>query len=352
MTDHIVTGTTGFVGSHLLANLLPYSATGAVYALARGDSLRPAIDRVHAALKVTGLDVVDGQHQMTVVDSELTQPLCGVQPSSITHGDGPLVFWHLAASLRWRRGQREQVFATNVDGTRNALELAKNIGVDLFVYVSTAYTCGTMQGDIPEVLHQPPSFSNIYEESKCTAEHIVAQDTDLRTLILRPSVVVGTSRDYQPSGSYTGLYGILSELRKFKEMLGDSDHRVRFSADASTRISFIPVDHVVRDSYMIVDAELTTPRQPIYHVSGQSVSPIGHITDYMVELLGLQGRLSIVDGPLENPSTLERLFAKRIEFFSSYLRGEKRFIRSGGELRSVAFEELTRFIDAESTYEC
>jgi nucleoside-diphosphate-sugar epimerase len=348
MTDHILTGATGFVGSHLLADLLSDDTTGSVHALARGNSQRPAAERVDAALEVAGYDPTHGRRRLTVVESELTDALCGVVPGSIPRGDGPLVFWHLAASLQWRRGRREQVFQTNVNGTRQALELAAGVGADLFVYMSTAFTCGGLHGDVPEALHQPPGFSNVYEESKSAAEHLVAEFEGPRNLILRPSVIVGTSKDYRPSGSYTGLYGYLSELRKFKEMLGDSDESVRFTADRSTRISFIPVDHVVEDSRAIVAAELTTPRQSIYHVSGRSESAVGEFTDYMLQLLGLQDRLFIVNETFEDPSTLERFFAKRIEFFSDYLRREKRFIRNVGPERSVPMHELTRFIDAES----
>jgi nucleoside-diphosphate-sugar epimerase len=348
VTDHVLTGATGFVGAHLLADLLVDSTNGCVYALARGDSRRPAADRVDAGLEGVGRDVARGRHRMTVVESEVTEPRCGVAPGSIRRGDGPLVFWHLAASLQWRRGQREQVFRTNVDGTRNALELATSLGAHLFVHVSTAYACGTLDGDVPEELHRPPAFSNVYEESKCAAEHLVAGSQAPRSLILRPSVIVGTSHDYRPSGSYTGLYGYLSELRRFKEMLGDSHESVRFSADRSTRISFIPVDHVVQDLRAIVRAELATPHQSIYHVSGRSESAAGDISDYMLELLGLQDRLFMIDEAVTDPSPLERFFATRIDFFSAYLRREKRFVRTMQPERSVPLHELTRFIRAES----
>lgn len=349
MTNHILTGATGFVGSHLLADLLSDDAAGSVHALARGNSRGTPAERVRAALASAGHELPQDQHRLAVVDSQLSEPLCGVAPDSIPHGEGPLVFWHLAASLQWRRGQREQVFRTNVDGTRHALELAASLGADLFVYVSTAYTCGTLHGDMQPELHEPVAFSNVYEESKCAAEHVVSGFEELRTLILRPSVIVGTSHDHRPSGSYTGLYGYLSELRKFKDMLGDSDESVRYTADRSTRISFIPVDHVVQDSRAIVTAELATPRQSIYHVSGRSECAVGDITDYMLDLLGLRDRLFIIDDAFEDPSTFERFFAKRIEFFSEYLRREKRFVRDAGAERVVPFDELKKFIDAENT---
>lgn len=349
MATHILTGATGFVGSHLLADLLADENADDVYALARGNSRGSAAERVDMALGTAGYAVTHDSSRMTVVDFELTEPLCGVEPGSIPHGDGPVVFWHLAASLQWRKGLREKVFKINVDGTRNALELAKALGVDLFVYMSTAFTCGSLHGDIPEALHRPDEFSNVYEESKCAAEHLVASFDRPRTLILRPSVIIGTSYDYKPSGSYTGLYGFLSELRRFKEMLGDSEVPVRYTADRGARISFIPVDHVVADSRAIIAAELAEPSRSIYHVTARSVSAVGETSDYMLKLLGMDDRVFIVDEEIENPSPLERFFAKRLDFFSDYMRREKRFIRNFGPERSVPLHELTRFIDAENT---
>ncbi|MBO4163269.1 SDR family oxidoreductase [Micromonospora antibiotica] len=348
MTDHVLTGATGFVGSHLLTDLLLDDTALNVSALARGNSRQPASDRVHAALDEAGGDLPPARRRMTVVESELTEPRCGVAPDAVRRGAGPLVFWHLAASLQWRRGQREQVFRTNVEGTRHALELATELGADLFVYVSTAFTCGTLHGEVPEALHRPPRFSNVYEESKCAAEHLVAGFDGPRRLILRPSIITGTSHDYRPSGSYTGLYGFLSELRKFREMLGDSDESVRFTADRSTRLSFIPVDHVVADLRAIVAAEMASPRQDIYHVSGRSEAATGDILDYMLKLLGLEDRLFVINESFDDPSTLERFFAKRIDFFSEYLRREKRFVRTAAPERAVPLAELVRFIDAEN----
>jgi nucleoside-diphosphate-sugar epimerase len=347
VADHFVTGGTGFVGSHLLADLITDAAADRLFALARGDADGTAAERVGAALKVAVGDPAFEQDRVTVVDGELTLPLCGVDPATVEHSDAPLVFWHLAASLQWRRGQREQVFKTNVQGTRNALELARSLGADLFVYVSTAYTCGSLFGDIPEELHRPVGFNNVYEESKCAAEHLVADFDGMRTVILRPSVVVGTTQGYRASGSYTGLYGYLSELRRFKELLGDSDLSVRVTADRHIRISFISVDHVVEDARAIVAAELTDPRQSVYHVSGGCESAAGDIFDYMLELLGLQGRLHLVNDDLHDATTIEKFFEKRIAFFSDYVRREKRFAKATGPDRAMSLSDIRKFIDAE-----
>ena len=347
MAQHIVTGATGFLGSHLISSLCADSdpETG-VYALARGGDGRSPADRVARALNHAG---PGGALSPRVIESSLDAPLCGVVPQHIPAARGPRVVWHLAASLRWNRGEREQIMRTNIGGTKNALDLAAASGADLFVHVSTAYSCGSLSGDIGEELHHPPGFHNSYEESKCAAEHVVAGYKGVRTLILRPSVIVGTSHDHSPSGSYTGLYGYLSELRRFKSMLGDSEESVRFVGDRSTRISFIPVDHVVTDMRAAVGLELGRPVKFIYHITGQSLATVGGITDHMFDLLGLTDRLRIVTGPLSDPSTLERFFARRMEFFSHYVRDERRFARDLPPHRGVPLDEIERYIESENT---
>lgn len=345
MTQHIITGATGFVGSHLTANLLRRHDAAGVCTLARGLGGRTAAQRVADALHGLG----DGQALTPhVVEADLAAPLCAVAPGGLRQRQSPLVFWHLAASLRWKRGERAEIMKTNVEGTRNALELAVAAGADMFVHVSTAYTCGALTGDISEELHSPHGFHNSYEESKSAAEHLVANYPGLPTVILRPSVVVGSSTDYSPSGSYTGLYGYLSELRRFKATLGDSHEQVRFAADRHARISFIPVDHVVADMQTAVDQELMQPTRAIYHVTGSSCTSVGDITDYMFDLLGLTDQLRLVPGPLDDPTPLERFFARRIEFFSHYIRGERRFNRALAPLRQTWFSDIKQYIDSEN----
>jgi hypothetical protein len=91
--------------------------------------------------------------------------------------------------------------------------------------------------------------------------------------------------------------------------LDDSDESVRITADRRTGISFIPVDHVVEDFRVIVEAELETPGQSIYHVSGESDSTVGDFPDYVLKLIGLEDRLFLVHEDFEDPSLLERSLA-------------------------------------------
>ena len=131
-------------------------------------------------------------------------------------------------------------------------------------------------------------------------------------------------------------------------MLGDTKDRVRFAGDRGARISFIPVDHVVQDMLNVVAAEVATAAQDIYHITGETISSVGEIADYLFELLELDDVLEITPGPIADPTLLERFFAKRIEFFSHYIRDERRFVRSLMPVRATAIDEVRKYINAEN----
>ena len=229
------------------------------------------------------------------------------------------------------------------------MALARKLGADLFVYMSTSYTCGSLDGVVPEEIHCPPRFNNVYEESKNAAEQYVSEQADksLRALIVRPSIIVGSSYDYRACGSYTGLYGFLTELHRFKKMLGDSDEVVRFSANRHAVLSFIPIDHVITDTKTVVEAELVSPRRRIYHITADTGPRLGDIADYIFERTRLAGRILLVDGDIAARTPLERFFAKRMEFFSGYIKSTRRFERSIDSPRAISLSEIKRFIDSE-----
>lgn len=347
--DHFVTGAAGFMGGNLLAELLGANPENRIHALARSSEQSTARDRVVCTLD--SRDCADAA-RVAVFDGDITQHDCGLTDSDIeraSRGDNPLVFWHLAASLRWERGQRDSIFETNVAGTENAIALAKRLGADLFVYVSTAYTCGSLEGDIAERAHQPPRFNNAYEESKHAAErHVLAQTNGApRTLILRPSIIVGSSITYEASGSYTGLYGFITELLRYKKMMGESEEVVRLAAKPEAVLSMIPIDKVVEDSLAIVAEELRCPRQNIYHVTADTGPTVAEQGDYLFDKLGLEKHIELVDGAISDPTPLELFFNRRMEFFSGYLRSTKRFARTLDVARGVTLDQVKRLIDSE-----
>ena len=100
----------------------------------------------------------------------------------------------------------EALRALNVDFTTRLAVAAERAGVRCFVFISTAYAAGYSGAVVPEAaLGEPANDPTDYTLTKRAAEHAVAA-CGLPYLIVRPSIVVGSSVDGRYSGKRYGLY--------------------------------------------------------------------------------------------------------------------------------------------------
>ena len=354
----LVTGTTGFVGSHFLLWLATHRPSR-VFALVRGQSATQRATKLTAALASASQgyrpapdwDKVAADTQIVPGDIEL--PSCGVSSADVATLFESRVreLWHFAATLSFEEKRRELIRTQNIGGPRHAIELAARIGAERFVYVSTAYTAGAESGRFDETLHsQDRRFSNAYEESKCEAEHVVTRlcaERGLALTILRPSIVIGSSRTHMPSGTTAGLYGFIREIGRLRRRLERTDEPVRIQAVPNVLLNFVPVDLVMRDIMTVIDRDFDVA--PIVHLSAESGISVATLVSSIAEQLGLES-LDVGMDPADALSPLERVLANRITFYGSYLRSEKEFVRSL-ESRWVIDEEafhayVARGIDA------
>ncbi len=117
----------------------------------------------------------------------------------------------------------ERLKKANVDFTARLLSLGALLGVRRFVYLSSAFSSGYVDGVIHERLHSHPPYDPCaYTRSKREAERLVAA-SGLPYLIIRPSIVIGDSRDGHYGGGLHGLYQLWAALTRF---LGNSKRRV------------------------------------------------------------------------------------------------------------------------------
>jgi nucleoside-diphosphate-sugar epimerase len=130
-----------------------------------------------------------------------------------THGVDEIL--HCAGCLDYF--DSDKLHAVNVGLTEELLQLAARAGLRRFVYMSTAFASGFRTDLVPETLH-PESDElrdpTAYTRSKRLAEHKVAA-SGLPYLVLRPSIVVGDSRDGHYSGKSYGLYQLWSGMERF-----------------------------------------------------------------------------------------------------------------------------------------
>jgi dihydroflavonol-4-reductase len=180
-TQTLITGATGFVGSAVARSLV--DGGYAVRALVRSGS-----PRFHLA--DLNVEFADGD----IRDS-----------ASVARAmrDARYVF-HVAADYRlWARDPGE-IFAANVDGTRNIMHEALRAGIERVVYTSSVATLG-LRGDGASADESAPLSEaqgiGAYKRSKIAAERLVeamiAKDR-LPAVIVNPSTPIGP-RDVKPT---------------------------------------------------------------------------------------------------------------------------------------------------------
>ena len=140
----IVTGATGFLGSHLVAGILSEDADVTVICLARPKLGRTAWDRVvHAVGRAyrdwNGHDEPVGwAKRVIVIEHDLSADR--VRPDVVADVAGRLFeigeFWHCAAAVEFAGERGGTVWRANVDGLRNALAIADKFGARVFNHVS------------------------------------------------------------------------------------------------------------------------------------------------------------------------------------------------------------------------
>ncbi|HEX9622539.1 MAG TPA: NAD-dependent epimerase/dehydratase family protein [Polyangiaceae bacterium] len=167
----LVTGATGFLGSHVVERLA--RAGQAVRALARRTSDRSFLQTLE------GVEIVEG----SVDDSEsVTRALRGV--TGVVHAAG-LVKARSADEFR----------RVNTEGTRNMLEAAKRAGsrLERFVYVSSLTAAGPSDADgNPVPLDREANPVTHYGRSKLAAECAVLEQRDaMKVVVLRPPAIYG-----------------------------------------------------------------------------------------------------------------------------------------------------------------
>lgn len=178
--NDLVTGATGFVGSHVARLLL--ARGNSVRVLVRPSSDLRALDGM-AVERVTG-DLRDS--------ASLPAALQGIQR-----------VFHVAADYRlWARDPRE-IYESNVTGTRNLLTAARAAGVEKFIYTSTVATIAVpREGALPNETTAATLEEMIghYKRSKFLAEQEAqrAAAEGLPVVIVNPTAPVGPG-DWKPT---------------------------------------------------------------------------------------------------------------------------------------------------------
>jgi nucleoside-diphosphate-sugar epimerase len=193
-----VTGATGFLGRRLVSKLIErgYQVTCLVR------EPRPAEGLTRLGAQIAVGDITDRE--------SLRAAMIGVD-----------AVFHVAAwyQVGVKPGQGAQMYAVNVEGTRNTIGLAAELGVAKIIYTSTIAFFGNTQGRVPDENYRAEfgSLTSEYERTKWMAHYEVALPLAQKgapIIIVQPGPIVG-------DGDHSGvplMYQLY--LRRFPIMPG------------------------------------------------------------------------------------------------------------------------------------
>ena len=351
--DLLITGATGFVGSHLALSWLSRDPTAHIGCLVRATNAAEGQGRLEAALRQASGDEDTGLNDVlsraVAIPGDMDDPawIDGAQ----TWIRGPAELIHCAANLSFREADRAAVWRTNVEGTASVLQaLPRLSGIAAFNYISTAYVAGDRQGDILENERaRPLHFNNPYEDSKWVAEGLVrdacaANGTPWR--IMRPSIVIAHSVSHRMS-SRSGFYQVVDTLLQLGRQPRMTGHGpIMLPVMIGTSLDLIPVDIVADEIVALITAGSSTTGKT-FHITG--TDPL-NLADVLRELTPMSGIAIEVNGPETPLSSAAKIVMRQLRYYTPYFAFNRRFDRSATQSAlgwvpyRISLEELRAFV--------
>ena len=231
----LVTGGSGFIGSHLVEGLLQRGAAVRVL-----DNLTTG----HRANLARVLSGREGQGKFTFIEGDITDR--ATVREAVKGVDYVL---HQAALPSVQRSVEEPVISNlvNVEGTLNVLVAARDLGVKRVVYASSSSVYGDSP-QLPKVEHMATNPFSPYAVSKLAAEAYCRAFTrvySLETVSLRYFNVFGPRQD--PNSLYAAV------LPRFIEALLTKRAPVIYGDGTQSR-DFTYIENVVQANLLALDA--------------------------------------------------------------------------------------------------
>jgi len=259
MMNILITGATGFLGSHLTSALLRQGHRP--YMLGRNfANVTPLIAQGARAIP---LDLRDREHVINAC------------------ADMDLIYHVGALSTAW--GDPADFHAINVEGTRAVVDGARQHGARRLIYVSSPAVVfnGRDQINLTEAQPYPKHFSSLYAKTKKIGEDLVndAQRQGLPTVIIRPKAIFGP-------GDRALLPRLIDRAR---------DYRLPQIGNGNNLVDLTYVDNVVHALMLAADAPAAIGNT--YFITNNEHLPLWLTIRFVLHRLKLSVNLRTVSTP-------------------------------------------------------
>ncbi|GAB5501573.1 SDR family oxidoreductase [Pyruvatibacter sp.] len=188
--DSFVTGATGFIGRHLLENLL--ARKGKIYVLVRSGSKA----KIKSLIDDLSEKTPNAADRIVPVTGDLGKAKLGVSAKQIAALRGKIgnVF-HLAAIYDIANEDADSQIKANVEGTNNAVTFAEAVKAKCFHHTSSIAAAGLFNGYWREDMYEEwEENEHPYFRTKHDSEKVVRENCTIPYRIYRPGIVVGHSK--------------------------------------------------------------------------------------------------------------------------------------------------------------
>ena len=300
MSTILFTGVTGQVGSSL-APLLQERGYRVLY-LIRPSGEKDATARLREVIPYL-------RETDIAISGDVTLPYAGISEADRRKWKGQIdKVIHGAASIKFDEAVAEETRYINVNGTQTMLNLAEELGVSEFHFLSTAYVAGSARTFAETDFDVGQTTRNAYESSKWAAERLVRDWSGGRFSIYRPSIIIGEARTGVVH-AFNGYYGFLipfwrliQSLRQRWETSKDEclKQNIKFSDDGFLElplsIDCSPVSKlnlVTSDwlSQMLADLIDLSASNQIFHLVHQTPPRVQWVIEASLEYLDIRGVL-------------------------------------------------------------
>lgn len=339
-THFLITGATGFLGSHLFTALCEKGYR--VTLLCRPNRHLSAHERVNEILRWFG-KTRSSYPTLSIVEGYINRPGFGLSEAAYRRLAADIdEIIHCASSTDFSPRHRAATEAVNIKAFCTLLEFASASRCVFFHLISTAYAAGNVAGVCPEELSHNRTFFNVYEETKSLAEHIASEHCrteGIRLSIYRPSIVYGDSLTGR-SRKFNALYFpvktilflrdiMLKDIREHggrRAMLMNVDVRpdgrvhmpIRMMTRIAGTINLIPVDYFTAATVAVIEEDL---HGNIHHIVNDAPTTLEKLIAYTCRFAGVDGISAVKEQELAGrpKNALEELFESYITMYSPYM---------------------------------
>ena len=328
MKAAIITGANGFIGAHVLYQLLLQDYE--VHALGRSSQDSSWAERLSGALREIGVpDTFRDRLRCHEVD--LSAPALKLDLFADLPPAGSTLF-HLAGDTRFRPSNPGLQRQLNVQAPV-ALIKALEGRIGKMIHVSTAYVAGKRTQLIREdELDCGQEFWNSYEKSKFDAELALSgacREQGVPLVIVRPSIIINDRKTGRAS-TFTHLNAMVEVVSRIQEHFGISDGQVvskviRLLADPQASPNLAPVDSIVPLLLQIAGSAAAPGR--VFHLCHPRPQTNHEVMSLICEAFKVKGQVALefresIPKPM---SHTEEMIARSLGVYAPYLNNRREF---------------------------